>query len=143
MRKGLRNWNKSRGRGGKRIGNRVLLSLAGSSILFIGYLSVISYLIGNGMLPIEKTSLIGKAGLALASFVGCFLSAKLSEKKRLLNAAIVGFLLLIISFGMNSLLNGMDSIRIWIPTAICACSVLAASWFSIWAKGNSYKTYVL
>ena len=143
MRKGLRNWNKSRGRGGKRIGNRVLLGLAGSSILFIGYLSGISYLIGNGTLPIEKASLIGKAGLALASFVGCFLAAKLSEKKRLLNAAIVGCLLLIISSGMNGLLNGMDSIRIWIPTAICACSVLTASWFSIWTKGNHYKTYVL
>lgn len=143
MRKGLRKWNKTNNRGGKRFGNRILMGFAASEILLTGAISGISYLMGNNTFPLEKASIIGKVGLALTSFAGCFLAAKLSEKRRLLNATIVGCLFLLINFGMNCVLNGTEHITIWTPAFICVGSILLSSWLSIGTKRSRYSVYAL
>ena len=133
----LRNHAVKSGKEG-RSGRRILAAAAAASAVLVLLIFVISYFINKGTLSIEIVSPLGKASFAAAAFLGCYLSARRADRRKLLNAAGVGVSLLVLTGCVSVLRQGAINARFWIPAGITVCAVLIAAAL---AAGSGRKGY--
>lgn len=139
MAKGSRSCKHGNRRGGKGRRPPLLIGVTASFVTQIILLSVVSYLIGKGIVPIRMASLFGKASFAAAVFLGCFLAVRQAESKKLLYAAAVGFVLLVAVCCICALKNGPTNMRLWVPFAVWIGTALISAALGSKSGGYGYR----
>ncbi len=116
---------------------RCILSLAGGVLFYIAWLSLISLLIVQGVIPMSLAAVLSRCGCGLTAILIGFLTYDIKKSIWRPLASIVGFMLVQLTVGLAC--GGLDGSELWKDALFVFCGMLVCVLLKNKGVGKSKK----